>query len=206
MLTAREISLQMRILVGACLWVLASSPMVAEGPPRPRAEYSIPRTDSEITIDARLDESAWQKAARIDLQYETRPGENTPAPVETECLVTYDTSNVYVAFKAYDDDPKAIRAHIVDRDTAFNDDLSHNETTSWDAIWRSAGRITEEGYVVEMAIPFHQLRFPSGGEELTWGFDAIRFHPRSDRVRIASQPMDRGVSCYLCQISKVTGF
>lgn len=51
----------------------------------------------------------------------------------------------------------------------FNDDLSHDETTAWDAIWFSAGRITEEGYVVEMAIPFHQLRFPSEGEEQTWG-------------------------------------
>ena len=239
MLTAREIGRYMRVLMGACLLVLAVAPLLAEEPPRPRAEYSIPRTDSPITIDARLDEPAWQRAARIELQYETRPGENTPAPVETKCLVTYDTSNVYIAFKAYDDDPKAIRAHIVDRDTAFNDDfvgvvldtfnderrafeffvnplgvqmdlfnddLSHDETTSWDAIWHSAGRITEEGYVVEMAIPFHQLRFPSGGGELTWGFDAVRFYPRSDRVRIASQPMDRGVNCYLCQISKATGF
>jgi hypothetical protein len=229
----------MRVLLGVSLLSLASSAMVAQDSPRPRPEYSIPRTEAPIKVDARLDEPAWQNAARIDLQYETRPGENIPAPVETECLVTYDSSHVYIAFKAFDENPKAIRAHMVDRDTAFNDDfvgvvldtfnderrafeffvnplgvqmdlfnddLSRNETTSWDAIWSSAGRITEEGYVVEMAIPFHQLRFPSGGEELTWGFDAVRFYPRSDRVRIASQPMDRGVSCYLCQISKVTGF
>jgi len=234
-----EIGHRLWVVLGVSLLALAGTRMLAEESPSPRAEYSIPRTESPIEVDARLDEPAWQDAARIELRYETRPGENTPSPVKTECMVTYDSSHVYVAFKAYDENPKAIRAHIVDRDTAFNDDfvgvvldtfnderrafeffvnplgvqmdlfnddLSHDETTSWDAIWYSAGRITEEGYVVEMAIPFHQLRFPSGGEEMTWGFDAIRFYPRSDRVRIASQPMDRGVNCYLCQISKVTGF
>ena len=201
------------------LLVLAGAPLSAGETPRHRAEYSIPRTESPIKVDAKLDEPAWQEAARIDLPYETRPGENIPAPVATECLVTYDSRQVYIAFKAYDENPQAIRAHMVDRDTAFNDDfvgvvldtfnderrafeffvnplgvqmdlfnddLSHDETTAWDAIWFSAGRITEEGYVVEMAIPFHQLRFPSEGEEQTCRFDAIRFYPRSDRVRIAS--------------------
>jgi len=239
LVAALEIDPRMRVLLGVSLLALTSAAVDAQESPRPRTEYSIPRTEAPIKVDAKLDEPAWQDAARIDLQYETRPGENIPAPVETECLVTYDSSHVYIAFRAYDENPKAIRAHMVDRDTAFNDDfvgvvldtfnderrafeffvnplgvqmdlfnddLSHDETTAWDAIWSSAGRITEEGYVVEMAIPFHQLRFPSGGEELTWGFDAVRFYPRSDRVRIASQPMDRGVSCYLCQISKATGF
>ena len=158
------------------LLVLAGAPLSAGDTPRPRAEYSIPRTESPIKVDAKLDEPAWQEAARIELQFETRPGENIPPPVETECLVTYDSSQVYIAFKAYDENPQAIRAHMVDRDTAFNDDfvgvvldtfnderrafeffvnplgvqmdlfnddLSHDETTSWDAIWYSAGRITE---------------------------------------------------------------
>ena len=30
---------------------------------------------------------------------------------------------------------------------------------AWDAIWDSAGRITDEGYIVEMAIPFSSLSF-----------------------------------------------
>ena len=173
------------------------------------------------------------------MRFETRPGENTPAPVETECLVTYDDAHIYIAFEAYDPDPESIRAHLSDRDTAWNDDfvgvvldtfnderrafeffvnplgvqmdlvnddVAGHESAAWDAIWDSAGRITEEGYVVEFAIPFQQLRFPNGGGVLTWGFDAIRFYPRSDRVRIASQRMDRNISCYLCQISKVEGF
>jgi len=88
----------------------------------------------------------------------------------------------------------------------FNDDLSGREDESWDAIWDSAGRITEDGYTVEVAIPFSSLRFPAISGEQTWGIDVLRFYPRDQRYRIASQPMDRDVSCYLCQISKVTGF
>src|SRR5690606_13470441 len=34
-----------------------------------------------------------------------------------------------------------------------------NEDSSWDAVWDSAVRVTPEGWVVEMAIPYSQLRF-----------------------------------------------
>ena len=40
-----------------------------------------------------------------------------------------------------------------------NDDINRNEDDSWDAIWDSAGKITREGYIVEMQIPLNQLRF-----------------------------------------------
>lgn len=88
----------------------------------------------------------------------------------------------------------------------FNDDVGGNEDESWDAIWDAAGKIHAGGYDVEIAIPWSSLRFPRTEGAQTWGFDALRFYPRNQRHRIASQPMDRNVSCYLCQISKITGF
>jgi uncharacterized protein DUF5916/cellulose/xylan binding protein with CBM9 domain len=88
----------------------------------------------------------------------------------------------------------------------FMDDVSGNEDDSWDAIWHSAGKINETGYAVEIAIPWSSLRFPRTEGEQTWGFDALRFYPRSQRARISSHPLDRNVSCYLCQASKMTGF
>jgi hypothetical protein len=39
---------------------------------------------------------------------------------------------------------------------------------SWDAIWSSEVRVTDEGWVVEMAIPYSMLRFPRA-EAQTWG-------------------------------------
>ena len=84
-------------------------------------------------------------------------------------------------------------------------EMTGNEDSSWDAIWDSAGRITADGYVVEMRIPFSSLRFPSGASEMTWGIDAVRIYPRNQRYRIGLEPQDRGNNCYLCQSSGLVG-
>jgi hypothetical protein len=81
-----------------------------------------------------------------------------------------------------------------------------SEDFSWDAIWASAGRITEEGYVVEAAIPFKSLRFPRSTEVQTWGIILERSYPRSARHRISSVPRDRSNSCLLCQSGRLSGF
>ena len=67
---------------------------------------------------------------------------------------------------------------------AINDEVGGRYDDSWNAIWESAGRITEAGYDVEMAIPFNQIRFQSTAGEQVWGFDAIRSYPRNDRHHI----------------------
>ncbi|MGE0554782.1 MAG: DUF5916 domain-containing protein [Gemmatimonadales bacterium] len=76
---------------------------------------------------------------------------------------------------------------------------------SWDAIWRSAGRITERGYTVELAIPFKSLRFPPGDAERVWGFYAWRARPRSENLETRSVPLDRANRCALCQAGRLTG-
>jgi hypothetical protein len=38
-------------------------------------------------------------------------------------------------------------------------DIDRYEDFSWDALWKSAGKITEYGYNVEFAVLFNQLRF-----------------------------------------------
>jgi len=82
----------------------------------------VPKTEIEITLDAVLDEAAWQNALVLELKYEVRPGENVTPPVRTEVLLTYDTKNFYAAFRCYDPDPSAIRTHLRDRDTLGGDD------------------------------------------------------------------------------------
>ncbi len=204
--------------------------------------YTVSSATSEIKVDGVLNEQAWTNAAVIKVPYEWWPGDNTPAPVETDCLVTYDNNNFYVAFRAYDPEPEKIRAHLMDRDATdtliqddhisilidpFNDErrafqfrvnpfgvqadanfseLEGYEDFSWDAIWKSAGRITEKGYEVEIAIPFNQLRFPRTVEKQTWGFIAERSYPRNIRHRMHSMPTDRNNACLLCQANKLTGF
>src|SRR5262249_19124632 len=84
-------------------------------------------------------------------------------------------------------------------------ELDGIEDWAWDAIWKSAGRITSDGYVVEVAIPFNQLRFPKSDAALTWGFDVFRSYPRSVRHRISASYQDRNRSCLLCQANKISG-
>lgn len=77
---------------------------------------------------------------------------------------------------------------------------------SWDAIWHSAGQITDDGYVVEMAIPFNSINFPKINGEQVWGFDVVRSLPRNVRHHIGSFPRDRNNNCYMCQSHKLVGF
>jgi hypothetical protein len=79
-------------------------------------------------------------------------------------------------------------------------------TCPFDAIWDSGGRVNEEGYVVEMSIPFRALRFQRSSDDQIWGVDAIRSYPRSVRHHIGLFPRDRSNNCYLCQADKIIGF
>ncbi|HUP44379.1 MAG TPA: sugar-binding protein [Thermoanaerobaculia bacterium] len=197
----------------------------------------VPRASSPIRVDAVLDEAAWQGITPIAIDREWFPGDNIPAAVQTDVLVTWDDENLYVAFRAFDPQPGQIRARYADRDEALLDDtvgflvdpfndkriayqfrvnplgvqadainseVEGSEDFSWDAIWESAGRITAEGYIVEMAIPLQQLRIPAG-EARTWGFMAMRDYPRSVRHRFRSVVTDENRNCLLCQFGEVSG-
>ena len=215
----------------------------AAGAPPAALSFTIPRAASPIRIDGILDDEAWKSALVLDLAYEIDPGENTPAPVKTECLLLYDADGLHAAFRAHDPDPTAIRAHLSDRDQAFRDDFvgifldtfnderrgvqlfvnplgvqmdgsrndvgnggDQSEDPTWDAIWHSAGRITADGYEVEMSVPFTSLRFSRADEQLTWGFLAMRNYPRDLRHQILLRPLDRDRDCFFCQEAKLTGF
>jgi len=77
---------------------------------------------------------------------------------------------------------------------------------AWDAIWTSAGRLTEDGYEVEMAVPFNQIRFQATDGPQIWGLDCTRSYPRENRYHIGLFPRDRGANSYLAQEEKMIGF
>lgn len=81
-----------------------------------------------------------------------------------------------------------------------------NELIPWDTIWDSAGRITDEGFIVEIAIPFSSLRFPRKKEGQQWGFDVMRSYPRKVRHFLGSFSRDRSNSCLMCQAHRMAGF
>lgn len=89
---------------------------------------------------------------------------------------------------------------------AINSDVEATEDYSWDGIWDSAGMVTADGYVVEVAVPLQQLRIPSGAGPQTWGFLAIREWPRDVQHRLRSVRTDQNRNCLVCQFQDLRGF
>ena len=56
---------------------------------------------------------------------------------------------------------------------APHEELSGNFDTSFDTLWYSQGKLTSEGYVAWMSIPFKSLRFPATSEQ-SWGIILYR--------------------------------
>jgi hypothetical protein len=116
---------------------------------------------------------------------------------------------VGVVFDTFNDERRAFEFFVnplgVQMDL-MQAEITGSEDDTWDTLWASAGRLTDEGFNVEMAIPFSSLRFPHSDGEQTWGLDALRIRPREQRRRIGLNPLPRGSNCYLCHESKLTGF
>jgi Domain of unknown function (DUF5916)/Carbohydrate family 9 binding domain-like len=69
--------------------------------------------------------------------------------------------------------------------TLYNDIYNDN---SWDAVWESAAKIVEGGWVAEARIPYSQLRFPDKPVH-TWGFNISRWNPRTfESTRLVYSP------------------
>ncbi|WP_430968783.1 DUF5916 domain-containing protein [Spongiimicrobium sp. 2-473A-2-J] len=92
----------------------------------------------------------------------------------------------------------------VQQDGIFDEQVGDGDL-SWDAIWKSSGRITGDGYIVEGAIPFKSLRFPASEKVQTWRFFGFRTYPRSLKKSFHSMPIDQGNNCLLCQANLMTG-
>src|SRR5438105_8853988 len=50
---------------------------------------------------------------------------------------------------------------------------------SWDAVWDSSGKVTPQGYVALMSIPFKSLRFRNTTDQ-TWGILFQRIIPHNN--------------------------
>ncbi|PCJ50599.1 MAG: hypothetical protein COA74_02155 [Gammaproteobacteria bacterium] len=88
-----------------------------------KENFNLPHFNEQITVDGKVDEAVWKKAAQFELNIETAPGENTKAPVRTTVYMYEDGENLNLAFIAYDPDPSKIVAHYHDHDFIFDDDL-----------------------------------------------------------------------------------
>jgi Domain of unknown function (DUF5916)/Carbohydrate family 9 binding domain-like len=126
--------------------------------------------------------------------------------VERDAVIGTD-DNVAIFLDTRNDRRSAVELRVNPRgiqgDAVFNDATS-NEDFSPDFFYDSAAKITEQGWVAELRVPFSTLRYPRADPQ-TWGLMIWRNYPREFRYGIYSTPQPRGSNCYICRLAPVTG-
>lgn len=117
----------------------------------------------------------------------------------------YDDDLVQIMLDTFHDQRRAYSFVInplgVQLDRLYSEGSGFDD--SFDTIWDSEGKITPEGFVARMAIPFRSLRFPSDAKE--WGFVLQRIIPRLNETSYWPQVSSK-IDGRLNQEATLTGF
>jgi len=196
--------------------------------PRPSARAV--KIDSEIILDGVLDEEAWGRAEPITGFIQSMPDAGAPATEETIVRVVYDDERVYIGALMLDSEPGGIMhdddvfavtldtfldrrdsfMFLVNPNGAVKDgqtfDNSRTTNLAWEGVIEVETTIHDEGWTVELAIPFTTLRFDPGKEDQEWGMNFLR------RVRRKNEdsywaPVDRRTRVHtMAYAGTVSGF
>jgi hypothetical protein len=159
------------------------------------------RISQVIRIDGKLDEEAWKQATPYSDFVQNQPVQGGKPGQKTEVRIMYDNFALYVGAIMYDTAPDSILKELGSRDDgninadffrivfdpyntrqdAFDFSVSASgvqldskfSDPTFDAVWFSQVRITEQGWIAEMKIPYYAIRFP---RELVqnWGLQITR--------------------------------
>ncbi|MGH7669663.1 MAG: DUF5916 domain-containing protein [Gemmatimonadaceae bacterium] len=112
------------------LTILAAFQVVAPPPSTPPIIYNgrqghtavhAPFIDAKVTVDGRLDEPVWSRAAMLTGFSEYSPVDQRPSPDSTEVLVWYSRDAIYFGIRAFEPHG-SVRATLADRDNISSDD------------------------------------------------------------------------------------
>lgn len=112
----------------ASLLLLMVAPIVAyaqegrEYPGRGAPSVTVPKESQPVTLDAALDEPAWNSAARLTGFSQYQPVDQRPAAEATEVRVFYAAQAIYFGIIATVNEPGTVRATLSKRDNIANDD------------------------------------------------------------------------------------
>ena len=146
---------------------------------------------------------------RVDDFRQRSPGDGVPASRKTEAWIGYDDQNFYVVFACqlpagetrarlakredifsddvvglivdtYHDHQRGYEFFVSDGIQADAiESEGQNDDFSFDTLWYSEGRLTPEGFVAMITVPFRSLRFARGGPQ-TWGIALMRIVPTTN--------------------------
>jgi hypothetical protein len=121
----------------------------------------------------------------------------------------FDDDRVGINIDTFNDNRRAYRFLAnplgVQMDLLY-DEVNGVEDQSWNAIWYTASTILDDGYIVEIGVPFSQINFKNTDGEQTWGFTAERTHYRDMKFRLENRKRDRSNNSLLSQMPKMRGF
>lgn len=191
------------------------------------------RVEQAPKIDGNLNDSCWTFAeiAGDLIQNQLSPG--SPSYKKTEVKITYDDDAIYIGAMLYDSPDSILgelstRDNEANADLfgvlfdTYNDDInaygffltgagtqidarysSEGQDFNWNAVWQSVVKITRDGWVVEMKIPYSALRF-SAKDEQTWGFNIIRKIRRTREMSFWNF-VDPKIDAFVKQFGDLTG-
>ena len=58
------------------------------------------------------------------------------------------------------------------------DDVQNIEDPAWNAVWDSAGQLNDDGFTVEIAVPYRSIRYTANLDIQTWGIQFVRNYTR----------------------------
>lgn len=210
-----------------------------------RLDVRAVRMDTTATVDGRLDEPAWERAAVLTGFTSYSPVDGRPAQDSTEVRIWYASDAIYVGIRAWAP-AGTVRATLAERDRITNDDWvsvsfdtfndrrraftfavnplgvqadgMRSEQSSppgvskasllvadltQDYVWQSKGRLLDDGYEVEMRIPFKSIRFQMGDSQ-DWGLQIVRQTQRSG-FQDTWAPTSRASQAYQAQAGYLRG-
>ena len=196
------------LLIFFCSWTLAQDP---------------------ITFDGILAENEWENAQKYKILYEFQPGNNVPSPYQTSVYVLYSPTHLFVAFdaeadmrtlrsavrnrdEAFQDDfvlfgvdtfgdgrygiSVGCNAEGSQIDLKFS---SNDDDESYDVNFESKTSKGENGYQVELKIPFSAFQFKMA-DVMKWKLILYRStYANGVRSQNFNYPIDRNNACFLCQ-------
>jgi hypothetical protein len=158
------------------------------------------RTASPPKIDGILDE-IWNSAKPITDFAQFTPHYNVATTQKTDVRILYDDNAIYVFANLFDTSPDSILKQLGNRDDdnlnadyfgiefdTYNNQLdaysfmvyssgvqadSREFDDTYNAVWESKTKITENGWTAEYKIPYSALRFPTTDIQ-TWGMEIYR--------------------------------
>ena len=105
--------------------------------------------------------------------YDSEPGKIAKELVERDNVGNDDLFGVVI--NGYNDKQQSLEFIVMPTGVQYDAKITNDngEDSSWNGVWQSAAQIDDDGWSVEMRIPYSELRFPKN-EVQTWGINFVR--------------------------------